>query len=136
MIYLDLAELVHVAERVLGTVEFRDLGLLESAAARPRSSAFGEDAYPTIHHKAAALVHSIARNRALVEGNKRLSLGAAIAFYGMNGLRLTMTNDEAYNLIVAVAAGTLDDVGEIADPLRERVEPRLSGEARGVDKYA
>jgi len=134
MIYLDLAELVHVAERVLGTVEFRDLGLLESAAARPRSSAFGEDAYPTIHHKAAALVHSIARNRALVDGNKRLSLGAAIAFYGMNGLRLTMTNDEAYNLIVAVAAGTLDDVGEIADPLRERVEPRLSGEARGVDK--
>lgn len=134
MIYLDLDELVHVAERVLGSVEFRDLGLLESAAARPRSSAFGEDAYPTIHHKAAALVHSIARNRALVEGNKRLSLGAAIAFYGMNGLRLTMTNDEAYNLIVAVAAGTLDDVGEIADPLRERVEPRLSGEARGVDK--
>jgi len=134
MIYLDLAELVHVAERVLGSVEFRDLGLLESAAARPRSSAFGEDAYPTIHHKAAALVHSIARNRALVDGNKRLSLGAAIAFYGMNGLRLTMTNDEAYNLIVAVAAGTLDDVGEIADPLRERVEPRLSGEARGVDK--
>ena len=136
MIYLDLDELVHVAERVLGSVEFRDLGLLESAAARPRSSAFGEDAYPTIHHKAAALVHSIARNRALVDGNKRLSLGAAIAFYGMNGLRLTMTNDEAYNLIVAVAAGTLDDVGEIADPLRERVEPRLSGEARGVDKYA
>jgi len=134
MIYLDLDELVHVAERVLGSVEFRDLGLLESAAARPRSSAFGEDAYPTIHHKAAALVHSIARNRALVDGNKRLSLGAAIAFYGMNGLRLTMTNDEAYNLIVAVAAGTLDDVGEIADPLRERVEPRLSGEARGVDK--
>ena len=134
MIYLDLDELVHVAERVLGSVEFRDLGLLESAAARPRSSAFGEDAYPTIHHKAAALVHSIARNRALVDGNKRLCLGAAIAFYGMNGLRLTMTNDEAYNLIVAVAAGTLDDVGEIADPLRERVEPRLSGEARGVDK--
>jgi death-on-curing protein len=134
MIYLDLDELVHVAERVLGSVEFRDLGLLESAAARPRSSAFGEDAYPTIHHKAAALVHSIARNRALVDGNKRLSVGAAIAFYGMNGLRLTMTNDEAYNLIVAVAAGTLDDVGEIADPLRERVEPRLSGEARGVDK--
>ena len=134
MIYLDLDELVHVAERVLGSVEFRDLGLLESAAARPRSSAFGEDAYPTIHHKAAALVHSIARNRALVDGNKRLSLGAAIAFYGMNGLRLTMTNDEAYNLIVAVAAGTLDDVGEIADPLRERVEPRLSGEARGADK--
>ena len=85
MIYLSLDELLHIAERVLETVEIRDVGLLESAIARPRATAFGEDAYPTLGDKAAALLHSIARNRALVDGNKRLSLAGLIAFYGMNG---------------------------------------------------
>ncbi len=101
MIYLDLEDLLHVAIRTLGaTPEIRDVGLLESALARPRASAWGEDAYSTIHEKAAALVHSLARNHALVDGNKRLALAAAIAFYGMNGMRLTLTNDQAYALII------------------------------------
>ncbi len=82
MIYLTLPELMIVAERTLGQVEVRDIGLVESAVARPMASAFGEDAYPSIDHKAAALVHSIARNHALVDGNKRLALAGLIAFYG------------------------------------------------------
>ena len=73
MIFLDLEDLLHVAERATGgSVGVRDIGLLESAAARPRASAFGADAYATPHDKAAALVHSILRNHALVDGNKRL----------------------------------------------------------------
>lgn len=68
------AGLLHVAGRTLGQVEVRDHGLVESSAAGPRASAFGEDAYPTLHEKAAALVHSVARNHALVDGNKRLAL--------------------------------------------------------------
>ena len=118
MIYLDLEDLLHIAQRTLGEVQLRDVGLLESASARPRSTAFGRDAYPTIHHKAAALLHSVARNHPLVDGNKRLALAATIAFYGMNGLRLTLSNDEAYDLVMAVAAGEIDGVHRIAETLR------------------
>jgi death-on-curing protein len=76
VIFLDLEDLLHVARRTLENVEIRDVGLLESASARPRSTAFGEDAYPSIHLKAAAMLHSIARNHPLVDGNKRLALAA------------------------------------------------------------
>jgi len=60
VIHLDLDDLLHVAARTLGDVQVRDVGLLQSALARPRSTAFGEDAYPSIHQKAAALLHSLA----------------------------------------------------------------------------
>lgn len=123
MIYLDLEDLLHIAERILGNVEMRDIGLLQSAAARPGASAFGEDAYPTIHEKAASLIHSIARNHALVDGNKRLALAGGIAFLGVNGVRLTMSEDEAYESIIAVAAGAVDDVQDIATVLRPTPDP-------------
>jgi death-on-curing protein len=125
VIFLSFDELLHVAARTLGgEPEIRDAGLLESALARPQASAFGADAYPTIHQKAAALLHSLARNHALIDGNKRLSLAATIAFYGMNGLRLTLTNDQAYELVVDVASGTLDDVPAIASVLEGSTAPR------------
>jgi death on curing protein len=113
VIQFDLDDLLHVATRTLGTFAVRDAGLLESALARPRSTAFGEETYPSIHGKAAALLHSLARNQALVDGNKRLALAATIAFYGLNGVRLTLTNDEAYELVIAVSAGDIDDVETI-----------------------
>lgn len=124
MILLDVDDLIHIAERALAAVEVRDAGLLEAAVARPSASAFGEDAYPTLHEKAAALLHSLVRTHALVDGNKRLGLASIIAFYGMNGLRLTFTNDDAYDLVVAVAAGELDDVSAVAECLATRSEPR------------
>lgn len=125
MIYPTLSELLHIADRTLdGKVEVRDHGLLESALARPRTSVFGTDAYPTPDTKAAALVHSVARNHALVDGNKRLSLAALLAFYGVNGWRLTMSNDEAYEFIMRIAAGDLDDVEPIASVLGRSTEPR------------
>jgi death-on-curing family protein len=125
MIYLTLPELLHVARRVLGPdFEVRDPGLLGSAVARPRATVFGEDAYPTLDEKAAALLHSLTRNHALVDGNKRLGLAAVIAFYGMNGRRLTMTNNEAYALVISVASGELDEVGEIARILGAGSAPR------------
>lgn len=124
MIYLDVEDLLHIAQRAIGDVDVRDLGLLEAAAARPQASAFGDDAYPSALEKAAALIHSIARNRALVDGNKRLALAAGIAFLGVNGWRLSMSNDEAYEFIVAIASGETDDVQDIAEALRRRTEPR------------
>lgn len=125
MIFLDLEDLLHLARRVLGEEpEIRDVGLLESALARPRASAFGEDAYAGIHEKAAALLHSVARNHALVDGNKRLALASLIAFYGVNGLRLTWSNDEAYDAIIAVATGAREDVPAIAALLEYSTAPR------------
>ena len=123
MIHLDLDDLLHIARRTLGEFEVRDVGLLESAAARPRSTAFGEDAYPSIHDKAAALLHSLARTQPLVDGNKRLALAATIAFYGVNSVRLTLSNDEAYDLVMAVAVGDPDDVERIAERLRSGTAP-------------
>jgi death-on-curing protein len=125
VIYLTLPELVHIAERATGgKIAVRDIGLLESAAARPQATAFGADAYPDLDAKAAALLHSLARNHALVDGNKRLALGALIAFYGINGRRLTLTNDAAYDLVMQVAAGQLDSVEDIAPILEKATEPR------------
>ena len=124
MIYLTLPELLHVAERALGSEpQVRDAGLLESALARPQATAFGVDAYPDLDAKAAALLHSLARNHGLIDGNKRLALAGAIAFYGINGRRLTLSNDEAYDLVIAVADGTLDAVEQIAARLARATEP-------------
>jgi death on curing protein len=125
VIYLTLPELLHVAERALGPeYAVRDHGLLEAALARPQATVFGKDAYPDLEAKAAALLHSIARNRALIDGNKRLALAAVIAFCGLNGRRLTLTNDAAYDLVIGVAPGKLDTVEEIAAVLRTATQPR------------
>jgi death-on-curing protein len=125
VIYLTLPELLHVAERTLGAdYAVRDYGLVEAALARPRATAFGKDAYPDLDAKAAALLHSVARNHALVDDNKRLALAAVIAFYGLNGRRLTLTNDQAYDLVISVAAGQLDDADAIAAILRNATQPR------------
>jgi death on curing protein len=128
MIYLTLPELLRVAERILGPdVKVRDLGLLEAALARPQATAFGADAYPTLDEKAAALLHSLARNHALADGNKRLALSGLIAFYGVNGRRLILTNDAAYELVMAIASGELDTVAGIAGMLSGATKARRSG---------
>jgi death-on-curing protein len=125
VIYLTLPELLHIADRTLGPgYAVRDYGLLEAALARPQATAFGKDAYPDLDAKAAALLHSIARNHALIDGNKRLALAAVITFYGLNGRRLTLANDEAYNLVIGVAAGQLDNVDDIAAVLQHATQPR------------
>jgi len=125
VIFLTLPELLHVAERTLGPdYVVRDYGLLEAALARPQATAFGKDAYPTLDAKAAALLHSLARNHALIDGNKRLALAALVAFYGLNGRRLTLTNDAAYDLVMNVASGQLDSADEIAAVLHRATQPR------------
>ena len=123
MIFLDLDDLLHVAERTLGAApQIRDVGLLQSALARPQASIVGDDTYASIHAKAAALLHSLARNHGLVDGNKRLALAAVLAFHGLNGIRLTLTNDEAFDLVMAVASGELEDVHGVASVLRRAAQ--------------
>lgn len=105
--YLDLEDLLSIV-RALGIGPVRDLGLLDSAAARPRASAFAEDAYPTIELKAAALLHSLARNHPLVDGNKRLSWLAVVVFLDLNGCEVTMNDEEAFQLVMDVACDDIE----------------------------
>ncbi|MGO4255990.1 type II toxin-antitoxin system death-on-curing family toxin [Marmoricola sp. RAF53] len=104
--------------KMLGAGPVRDVGLLDAAAARARSTVFGQDAYPTIELKAAALMHSLCGNQALVDGNKRLALLATVTFLRVNGCRFGLSQDEAFDLVGATAAGRLD-VPEIAAALSD-----------------
>jgi death-on-curing protein len=113
--YLDLEDLLALT-RALGVGPVRDVGLLDAAAYRPRSSAFGRDAYPTVTLKAAALLHSLVRNHALVDGNKRLAWLASTVFLDLNGLSVEMTDDAAFDLVMTAAAGDAD-LQEIAKRL-------------------
>ena len=109
MEHLTVEDLLSIAEEALGAPAVRDIGLLDSAAHRPQASAFGQDAYPTIHEKAAALLEAVVRHHALVDGNKRLGWAAAAVFYDLNGFDLDPpTVDEAVELVVAVAAGHME----------------------------
>jgi death-on-curing protein len=115
VIFLELEELLHIAQRSLGRAPVvRDYGLLQAALARPRATAFGDDVYAGIHDKAAALLHSLVLNHALIDGNKRLGLAATLGFYGMNGPRLTLSNDEAYRLVMSIATGERTEISVIA----------------------
>lgn len=120
--YLTLEDLLELV-RALQAGPVRDVGLLDAAAARPASSAFGEDAYPTLELKAAALLHSIVRNHALVDGNKRLALLAAAVFLDVNGRLITLDDDAAFDLVMDAAQGHLD-VEEIAERLAAGTESR------------
>ena len=114
--YLELEDILQLV-RQLRVGPVRDVGLLDSAVARPRSSAFGEDAYSSISLKAAALLHSITNNHALVDGNKRLAWLATTVFLDLNGLALDLSNDEAFDLVWETASTSLD-VEAIASKLR------------------
>lgn len=120
--YLDIEDLLGLAVALLGDPPpLRDLGLLESAAARPRASAFGEHAYPDTWSKAAALLQSIVKNHPLVDGNKRLGWLATAVFLELNGVQATTAaNDAVYDTVMEVAAGQLD-VQEIAEALKRMI---------------
>lgn len=118
---LGVEDLLEIAAGVLPEVAVRDLGLLASAVARPRTTVFGDDAYPTFSDKAAALMHSVARNHPLVDGNKRLAWAATRVFCLLNDRDLTYgTVDEAEAFVLGVAAGTID-VPEISAWITERL---------------
>lgn len=104
--YLTLEDLLQLIAD-LGVGPVRDVGLLDAAAHRPRASVFGRDAYPEVELKAAALLESIVRGHALVDGNKRLGWLATVVFYGLNGVDLEAPDDEAYDMVVGVAAGQI-----------------------------
>jgi death-on-curing protein len=107
--HLSVEDLLEIAAGVIeGDVVVRDQGLLASAAARPRTTAFGDSAYPEFADQAAALMHSLARNHALIDGNKRLAWAATRVFCLINGRDLVFGVDDAEQMVLAVARGEFD----------------------------
>lgn len=124
--YVSLNELVRGARSILGSKPaVRDIGLLESALARPQTTVFGEDAYPSFHEKAAALLHSLTTNHALVDGNKRLGFATTIVFAHYNGYAASAGDEDAwFDLVLSIADGELAEVHEIADRLQPLLTPQ------------
>lgn len=116
--FLSAEEALLVVSAAMGQMpQVRDYGLLQAALVRPQTQLFGDDAYPELHLKAAALLHSLVKNHCLVDGNKRLGFACAAVFLAVNGKPLTLSQDDAYRLTMAVAAGELDDLKAIASVL-------------------
>ena len=117
--FLDLDDVIELAIRLFGDPPpVRDLGLLGSAVARPRTSAFGEDAYPDLWTKAAALLQSIVKNHGLVDGNKRLGWLSTAVFLEINGIEISRADNDAVYALVMEVAGAQPSVDEIARRLR------------------
>lgn len=106
MRYLSLGVMVKYLTHVGFMV--RDLGLLDAALSRPKTRLFGNDAYPTLELKAASLMHSLVKNHALMDGNKRSSWFAVNAFLLLNGFELDVTESEAFEFILSVATDGVD----------------------------
>jgi death on curing protein len=120
--YLTSDNVQMLNERFAGPDMLRDFGLLESAVMRPQSSAFGEDAFPSLHEKAAALLHGLARNHPFIDGNKRTAWAATSVFYQINGYNLGVDDGAVVALMVDVAEGQLD-VPHIAAVLKDWAQP-------------
>lgn len=119
---LSVDDLLEIATGVLPEVTVTDAGLLASAAARPTVTVFGDDAYPAFEDKAAALLHALVRNHALLDGNKRLAWAATRVFCLLNGRDLVYDVDDAEELVVGAAVGRLG-VPHIAAWLADRIHP-------------
>ncbi|MFH9470926.1 type II toxin-antitoxin system death-on-curing family toxin [Streptomyces clavifer] len=122
-VYLSSEDILVVAGYACGDMQVvvRDAGLLESAAHRPSAAMFGEEAYPDLVDKAAALLQSLAINHPLFDGNKRTAWLSCVSFLAMNGVDLRPDIDAAEALVISVATGELDEVKVISQGLRELV---------------
>ena len=119
--YLTLEDLILLC-RDLGDLAVRDLGLLHSAAERPATSLYGTEVYSTVHEKAAALMQSLTRNHALIDGNKRLGWLGTVVFYGLNGHELDAPDEDAYEFVISVSTGDVD-ISDMAVALAAWVRP-------------
>jgi death-on-curing protein len=122
--YLDLADVTALGGIVLDSqLQVRDWGLVESALARPATTVFGEDAYPGLFDKAAALLLSLVTNHPLIDGNKRMGFAATVLFLYKNDTELEYGEDEAYDFVISVADGTARDVADVASVLQRWAHP-------------
>ncbi|MFJ2434215.1 type II toxin-antitoxin system death-on-curing family toxin [Streptomyces anulatus] len=122
-VYLSSEDVLVIAEHACDDMQIvlRDAGLLESAAHRPSAAMFGEEAYPDLIDKAAALLQSLAVNHPLFDGNKRTAWLSCVTFLAMNGVELRPDIDAAERLVIDVATGATDEVKAISQGLRDLV---------------
>jgi death-on-curing protein len=120
--HLTLEDLLALADD-LGVPEVRDLGLLDAAAHRPRTSLLGHDAHPTLDEKAAVLLESVTRNHPLIDANRRLGWMSVFVCYGLNGIDLDAPEDAAYDLVIGVSTGAVG-YADAAGRTRPDVAPR------------
>lgn len=122
--YLTADEIEDLHEQIIlcygGVGGVLSYDLLESASARPRAAILGQELYPTIEEKAAALMHSIITNHPFVDGNKRTAFLATQEFLRLNGYEIVAKTQEAKELTLAIAEGQLD-VPEIANWLCQHI---------------
>lgn len=123
-VYLSAEDVLAIAEHAVDDqgIVVRDAGLLESAVHRPSAAMFGQEAYPDLFDKAAALLQSLAVNHPFFDGNKRTAWVSCVVFLAMNEVQLRPDIDAAERLVIAVATGAVDEVKAISDALRELVE--------------
>ncbi|MFH8575936.1 type II toxin-antitoxin system death-on-curing family toxin [Streptomyces zaomyceticus] len=127
-VYLSAEDVLVIAEHAVDDqhIVVRDAGLLESAVHRPSAAMFGEEAYPDLVDKAAALLQSLAINRPFLDGNKRTAWLSCVTFLAMNGVQLRPDIDAAKSLVIAVATAAIDEVKVISHGLRELIVPDVS----------
>ena len=129
MVYLELDDVLAIACEVLGLevdalVRVTDLGLADSAVARPRASFAGEEFYNTVEAKAASLLFGLARNHAFINGNKRTAILATLQFLNRNGLDLDLSpTEEAFKTVIQVASGHMSQE-DLTEWIRDRVGPQ------------
>ena len=125
--YLDVDEVIRLHGREVGEgVGLRDKNLLEGAVERPRQSAFGDDAYPTIESKAAALFESLVRNHPFIDGNKRIGVLASFVFLEINGFEVEATNDEVVETVLSLIVRDID-FDALVGRIRSWIRPRSDG---------
>ena len=117
--YLDIEDALQVVDRY--GFHIRDVGLLASALARPATTVMGAEAYSELAVKAAALLESVARFHPLIDGNKRTAWTLMVMLLWINGYRHDFTTDEGFDLVVGVAAGTIDLMDSAAEISRHLV---------------
>ncbi|MFF7181752.1 type II toxin-antitoxin system death-on-curing family toxin [Streptomyces sp. NPDC008121] len=127
-VYLSAEDVLVIAEHAVDDqkVVVRDAGLLESAVHRPSAAMFGEEAYPDLVGKAAALLQSLAVNHPFVDGNKRTAWLSCVTFLAMNGIQLRPDIDAAERLVIAVAVGESDEIEAIGHALRALIDTDVS----------
>jgi death on curing protein len=126
--FVTLEESLQVIKAVHGGEPLdyvRDVVLLQSALSRPSATLFGRDAYPDAFSKGAALLHSILRNHALLDGNKRTGWIVCALFFELNGYQEHYDEDAMFDFILAVAEGEIEDIADIAEELAQWFSPRV-----------
>jgi death-on-curing protein len=125
MRYLTAEEIIAIGRRVVGEdLNVRDFGLVVSAAARPSTTVFGTDPYPTLLEKAAALLHSLTTSHPFTDGNKRVAFAASDVFLKLNGARFDpASEEELFTAVLDIATHALDDVPAIAKRIESLIRP-------------